>query len=374
MKKFTLIAAALFALTASAQLSSVNRAVLGQGYAETTATAKSNVNLNEAGPADIAGTYVYGAIDGENCNSSRAITITKGDADGAYTVAGFFGFNPAIAVNATYNAATGELTIAAGQNIYNSTYGATTLCLMPTVAQYNKTSAIVFTFDADGNAELNGAGLIAMLFEYGQSPSGGYYNLNSPIFNVALFPANGTITNTIVDNNFTPTKTTEYPTATLIDGDYGLVVGLDGMTWESFTISDNAVTFDLDDLYNYDDNYANAIMTAAGKTTEGKWGYTTQAVTGTIDKEEGTIVLNMWQFILKSLSASGYAILNGNKAESVITFPAEDPQTGISDVKVGNTVPALDYSKPVFNLAGQQVTIDESSRGFFIQNGHKYVK
>ncbi|MBQ0115489.1 MAG: hypothetical protein KBT10_06435, partial [Bacteroidales bacterium] len=363
-----------FALTASAQLTSANRALVPQlsNLTEATTSTKSNVALNEAGPADIAGEYILGAIDDSDCNTAVPVTITVGTTEGTYSIAGLLGFPDAVNTG-TYDQATGKLTIPANQYMYTDPeYKEVTLCAMPNAQQFSKTTNIVFTFDAEGNATLDNYGLIAMIFNY---MPGQAYNLNSPFFGCELYPVNGKITSDLVDNNINYTKTTEFPTSTIFTDNGGIVYGLDGITYNHFTIDENnGVHFVQEDVYNYSTAYKNAIIAAGGLTAQNTWGILpTEGPAGTIDKEEGIITMNPWCLILESAKTAGsFGILNGNKAQSVITFPPvkEDP-TGISDVKVGNTVPALDYSKPVFNLAGQQVTIDESSRGFFIQNGHK---
>ncbi|MBQ0115225.1 MAG: hypothetical protein KBT10_05080 [Bacteroidales bacterium] len=374
MKNFTLIVAALCAFSASAAITLSNHMPTPRliNITKSTETVKFNVAPSEAGPADIAGSYVCGTVSGDNCNTSFAVSIEKTNTQNVYTITNLIGLNGSI--KGTYDPATSLLTIAPGQTILNNeTYRDVLLFLMPNASTYSEDRGIVFKFDENGCAKLiNGHGLVALLFNYvvGQT-----FSLEAPLMGYELFPVNGNITSEIVDDNFGYIETTEFPTYTKVNGNEGVIYGIDGITWESFTVGDdNAVTFDQSDVYNYSNIYKNAIMSHGGMTENGTWGFDTKNCIGTLDLEEGMIVMDAWCMILKNYALTDkYTVMNGNKAQSIITFPAETP-AAISDVKVGNTVPALDLSKPVFNLAGQQVTIDESSRGFFIQNGHKYVK
>ncbi len=352
-------------MTASAQDLELNNNVVVTkcNYTVTNATSsvKPGLRLNEAGDEGVAGSYLFKTVTNYNTNMSSEVTVAE--ADGAYTVTGLVA-GSTVALNATY--ADGVLTVPAGQVSYShATYGDATLCVMVSSTSYNPSLDAQFTVGEDGKLTLsNGVGFIQMLsgtydgYNLGYVYSGGY----------DMAPVNGTITNTLVNSDWSAatTPTTTYNTVVEYADGQGVVRGMEGYGWVNFTYDEsNAVTFAQDSLYYYNSTYTDAYMALGGKTSSGTFGInSSKAPAGTIDFEAGTITINPWAMVMKNVSTSGTSILGGRKSQSVITFPVSVP-TAITDVtveKVSNARKYIQDGRMViekdgvkYNIAGQRV-------------------
>lgn len=300
---------------------------------------------NQPGPENITGEYVSATVDSHGCNTSNHLTVTT---DGSrYKVKGIYGddYN---AVNATYDPSVGQLSIAANQVILDDDGEGHEihLVLLETANKVAPDDDIVLHFDQNGNASLiNGLGLAAIFYQDGVK----YIHKSLYSNGYRMFKANGTITSYRVnkdDNgNIVPRDTTQFATAFVLNADKksGAVYGIDGYGWQSFTIDDNDnVTFKQDNIFYYNSSYG------AGYIANGtQWGFVlTKGLTGTINKEGGTITTDPW-FIY--LTGNGGAIYNGNKEKSIITFPAnlfpaevipdsENPASSVVGTYVSGTV------------------------------------
>lgn len=349
MKKTLLLIAAAVAMTATANELTVNQTetISACKYAKTTETvdvASSGVRMNAV--ADIAGGYLgktrTNARDDAKTpyNTMCTVTLTATENAGEYYVSGIISLVGKVMGN--YNESTGVLTIAAGQeNVQNATYGPAKLYLMVTDSTYNPNVDIQMKVNDNGTISLvNGVGFIDML-------SGDYegYSLGSTyIGGFELIPINGTCKSDLVNADWTAatTPTRENSSATVFTEDGGYVVGIDGITWQAFTMdADGNVTFQTEPVYYYSTAYTVANMYHAGETSTGTFGINVGAgVTGKVDKAAGTMTLDPWCFVLTKIDTQGLTLINGRKSASVITFPAEAP-TAITDVTETKTVKAV---------------------------------
>ncbi len=344
MRKGLLLAAlAAIALTANAQDIEPNNELqeIKSNCIATDAAVWNNtgLHLNDEDTASLAGTYVFKTTSTYNENYSRLITIAQAE-DGSYSITGLMlGIANENAVNATY--ADGTLTVPAGQvNYVSSTYGDATLSLVTKTAgdtlYYDKSSDIVFTADENGKFTLsNGVGLLLAL----SGTYEGSYLSPAYVDGYDFAPANGTMTNYRVTSRWAATDTTTFTTTVEYGDGKGVVGGIDGLGWASFTYDDsNTVTFTQEDsLYYYSSSYTLLVMTKAGTTSSGTYGtFSGKAPDGTIDFEAGTITLNPWCLTMTSLSTGKATIINGRKNQSIITFPPVE-SGAISDVAVEST-------------------------------------
>lgn len=339
MKKcIYLFVMAVLSFTASAEISSVDLArqvdfELGKKYTEATAdvassrtsSSKKAPSLNAA-PADIAGQYVFTSFNRDTINSSGLITITAGTTSGTYQVTGLHGAQSE-PVTGTY--ANGKLTIAAGQVGYNhSTYGDIALYPMVNNTQYSTAEDIVLEFDESGKVELtSGVGFLMLItsgtyegYSFGRTLTNGYN----------AYAANGDITSHMVNSDTSdadPASET-YPTFTGFyeykGSQYAKVAGIDDMTFFTILInSDNSVQVVQEPSYYHSSTYkvAYPCQLVYNETSGSLNFYPAMGPTGTIDYDAGTITLDMWGFFMENASTSGsYAVLNGRKYPSVITF------------------------------------------------------
>ena len=315
--------------------------------------------------AEVAGTYVGATMARDTIPSSTAPTFTVvGD---SMSVTGITASHN-IAIKGVY--ADGKITIAPGQVSYtSSTYGDCALYPMVNATQYSSTTDIVFAVDEDGNLTLtNGCtGFIVVILDgtykgytLGAVLNGGY----------KAYKANGTIKSNLVNNDYSAatTPTSEYSTYVEFTEDGGVVYGVDNMTYCTFKNLDEEgnVQFIQDPAYYYSSSYKCAYMCQGVKSSTGTFNfYPTQGPTAVVDKTAGTITLGDWMFAMENATtANSYAVLNGRKNGSVVTFPPQEP-TAISDVNVAKTVKArkviengqiVIYNGDVkYNVMGQEI-------------------
>ncbi|WP_407404183.1 hypothetical protein [Sodaliphilus sp.] len=367
MKKFLLLSAAAVAMTASAAGLTAGEKNFTLGTTKhslnvkSTTVTSSNLSLNEA--ADLAGEYVGAAVTEDPVNSCGAVVIEANPtAANSYTVKGaVFGLDAT--VTATY--ANGQLTIPAGQQVYNhSTYGPACLFAMDDQDLYD----LVLTVGEDGSLTLDPSLEVAMLLVSGNYAG---YALGDTYSNYSFQPVNGTCTFDALNPSGTPKDpaTETYNTSVKLvkdaDGNVtgGAVYGFDDMTWLPFTAdAQGNVQFSNDKVYYYSSSYALAFATDLDD--EGHF-YTNVGPTGVIDAEEGTLVMPHWTFILPTTGASPtYYILNSVKSNCVVTFPVDTP-TAINDINVEKTskaVKMIENGQVVivkdgvkFNVAGQTI-------------------
>ncbi|MBQ0115924.1 MAG: dockerin type I repeat-containing protein [Bacteroidales bacterium] len=324
-----------------------------------------------AGPADITGKYLDAGVDDNGCNASRCITIAKGSTDGAVTLSGFFGKTTPI--NGTYDAENGILSIEAKQVIGTDDDGVEImLCNVVFDAEQSKNTwysngNITIQFDENGNATLPenyGTGCLC----YNSDGQLAIYNPNKKFHlngtsTVALYKANGTITNTqVLKNNDTGewdvVTTTEHPTATIFNeyGNGGFVYGIEGAYWEGFSVDENNnVQFDWVDVDFYNSDYTNARLHLATNTGS---IWTAQGLTGTLDMEEGTITTGWWVKLLTPKDnpdgwtrwgyfSSGSVITFGDKTKVIVGDLNGDTFVDIADLnQLINVVLGLDTADP----------------------------
>ncbi|MBQ0115923.1 MAG: hypothetical protein KBT10_08650 [Bacteroidales bacterium] len=265
--------------------------------------------------ASVLGTFVSGTVDNHNCQVSNVLTITAGDTEGAVKIAGFMKGNQQI--DATYDAATGHLTIPGNQVINVDGNGVETrLALMVTPSLYVQSQDIVFNVEEGGHGYLAGGQGLA------------YYTESSVTRNDSkdwnFYEANGTITSNQYVKNETMefVTTTEYPIATIFneEGNGGTVYGIENACWLKFDVdAENNVQFEWTDVKYYSNDYTNAKIHLAN---EGGGIMTEQGITGTLNMNEGTITTNWWVMLLINKSNSAYTRWGNFNHGSVITFPA----------------------------------------------------
>lgn len=177
-----------------------------------------------------------------------------------------------------------------------------------------------------------------------------------------IMKPNGTITSQLVNADFTAADPSSslYNTVVNIDGNKGVVCGVDGMACIPFTINGKKVTFAKQEV-PIDPDITNVLslflgnmttrtasMTAATGQENNAWELVDGDVEGIIDYEAGTITMNPWCFTTAQASlwgGSDVAILNNErKASAVITFPKTDnPNPGVEgDVNNDGAVDILD--------------------------------
>ncbi len=365
-KTLLLTALAAITLTASAQDLESNddlRVTKGNLTAtDATVSVTATPRLTDVDLANPVGTYLCKTVSTINENVSHEITIAQTD-DGAYTVTGLMAGSTK-ALNATY--ANGTLTIPAGQVSYStSSYGDASLYVMIDDTHYNTTIDPTFTLDESGKFTLsNGVGLVQLL-------SGSYEgsNLNDVyVGGYDFIPVNGTMTNTRVTYTGAYQDVTTFDTAVEYGDGKGVVRGIEGLSWVTFTYNDSsAVTFAQDSLYYYNDLYGLAVMTMGEITSTSYVVHKGVCPTGVIDFEAGTITLNPWCLVLDDLVNVGFTtIYKGRKSQSVITFPAVE-SSAISDVAVESTTEGkvrkyisdgqliIEKDGVKYNIAGQTI-------------------
>ncbi|MBQ0115926.1 MAG: dockerin type I repeat-containing protein [Bacteroidales bacterium] len=317
MKKFTLIAALLCAFCATAATS-------------------------------ITGKYIGATLDQRGCNTANTLTIEKsGD---AYTVQGFYGKNT-LALNATYDESTRQLSIPGNQIILNDNGDGyeVHLVFMPDASHINGQADIVLQFDNDGNAAIvDGVGVAAVY--YANDKNMIYKALYNGGFNV--FKVNGTWTDYNGEPGNEPEGTSVYDVATVVNEFGGTVYGIEGFGWLNFTTNaDGTVEFATNDILYYSSDYTNG---RTYKYAGNNQFATDHSITGIIDTEAGTITTDPWLIILGSTTGAGATRYGAIKGYSVITLPGVTPPitVKVGDVNEDTFIDIADLNKLINVVLG----------------------